>query len=117
MKPSDFPFEVRPLSKEDGGGFLIVFPDLPGCMADGETPEEAIKNGLDAAKSWLKTAKEFKDRIPKPGDSNSGKFVTRVPKSLHTRLVARAKREGVSPNELVTAYLAEALGKREALHY
>ena len=36
----DYPFEIRPLSEEDGGGFLITFPDLPGCMADGETPEE-----------------------------------------------------------------------------
>ena len=37
-----YPFEaythvVSPLSAEDGGGFLITFPDLPGCMSDGET--------------------------------------------------------------------------------
>lgn len=115
MKPTDYPFDVRPLSKEEGGGYLITFPDLPGCMADGETPEEAIKNGLDAAKSWLKTAKAFKDRIPRGGESSSGKFVTRVPKSLHLRLAARAKQEGVSMNALVTAFLAEALGKRESL--
>ena len=38
----DYSFEIRPLSEEDGGGFLITFPDLPGCMSDGETPEEAI---------------------------------------------------------------------------
>lgn len=113
MNPSDYPFEVRPLPKEDGGGFLISFPDLPGCMSDGETPEEAIKNGLDAAKSWLETAKEFKDPIPKPGETSSGKFVTRVPKSLHARLVARAKQEGVSMNTLVTTYLAERLGRRK----
>jgi antitoxin HicB len=102
------------LSVEDGGGYLITFPDLPGCMADGDTPQEAIKNGLDAVRSWLETAREFNDPIPEPGESNSGKFVTRVPKSLHARLIARAKREGVSMNALVTAYLAEALGKREA---
>ncbi len=63
MNPTDYPFEVRPLAKEEGGGYLITFPDLPGCMSDGETPEEAIANGLDAAKSWLATAKEFKDPI------------------------------------------------------
>ena len=110
MNPTDYPFEVRPLSKEEGGGFLITFPDLPGCMSDGETPEEAIKNGLDAAKSWLETAKEFNDPIPRAGETSSGKFVTRVPKSLHARLVARAKQEGVSMNTLVTTYLAERLG-------
>jgi antitoxin HicB len=114
MKPYKYAFEIQPLSVEDGGGYLITFPDLPGCMADGDTPQEAIKNGLDAVRSWLETAREFNDPIPEPGESNSGKFVTRVPKSLHARLIARAKREGVSMNALVTAYLAEALGKREA---
>jgi len=115
MNHIDYPFEIRPLSKEDGDGYLITFSDLPGCMADGETPEEAMKNGCDAVKSWLKTAKEFKDRIPQPGESSRGKFVTRVPKSLHTRLIARAKQEGVSMNALVSTFLAESLGKREAL--
>ncbi|MFQ5641325.1 MAG: toxin-antitoxin system HicB family antitoxin [bacterium] len=110
MKPTDYSFEIRPLTKEEGGGYLITFPDLPGCISDGETPEEAIRNGLDAAQSWLETAREFNDPIPKPGESSSGKFVTRVPKSLHARLAARAKQEGVSMNALVTAYLAAALG-------
>lgn len=113
MNPKAYPFEIRPLPDEDGGGYLITFPDLPGCIADGETPQEALKNGLDAAKSWLKTAREFNDPIPKPDELSSGKFVTRVPKSLHTRLITRARQEGVSMNALVTAYLAEALGKRE----
>lgn len=113
MKPTDYPFEVRPASQEEGGGYLITFPDLPGCMADGDTPEEAIENGLDAALSWLRTAQEFDDEVPKPGESNSGKFITRVPKTLHARLAARAKQEGVSMNALVIAYLAEGLGRRE----
>ncbi len=113
MNPTDYPFEVRPLAKEEGGGYLITFPDLPGCMSDGETPEEAIANGLDAAKSWLATAKEFKDPIPQAGESCSGKFITRVPKSLHAQLMARAKQEGTSINTLVTTYLAERLGRRK----
>jgi hypothetical protein len=41
-------FTVRPLPEEEGGGYLIEFPDLPGCMSDGETIEEAITNGIDA---------------------------------------------------------------------
>lgn len=114
MKLENYPFEVSPLPAEEGGGYLITFPDLPGCISDGATPEEAIQNGMDAVKSWLATAREFKDRIPKPGTSIRGKFVAQVPKSLHTRLLARAKTEGVSMNALVTAYLAEGLGKREA---
>lgn len=44
----DYPFEIRPLTKEEGGGFLISYPDFSDCISDGETPEEAIANGRDA---------------------------------------------------------------------
>ena len=115
MNVLNYPFEIRPLPENEGGGFLISYPDLPGCISDGSTPEEAIKNGIDAAKSWLETAKEFNDPIPAPGESSSGKFITRIPKSLHARLVARAKQEGVSMNALVISYISECLGKRDAL--
>jgi antitoxin HicB len=112
-----YPFEIRNLSEEEGRGYLISFPDLPGCISDGETIEETIKNGIDAMNSWLKTAKEFNDAIPEPGSSQaSGRFVQRIPKSLHARLAARAKQEGVSMNALVTSIIAESLGKKEAHH-
>ena len=110
-----FPFTIRPLSPEDGGGFLIEYPDIPGCMSDGKTPAEAILNGRDALKSALRTLREFGDPIPQPGafSASSGQWRQRVPKSLHARLVARAAREGVSLNMLVTALLAEGLvGRR-----
>jgi len=111
-----YPFTIRPLSQEDGGGFLIEYPDIPGCMSDGETPSAAILNGRDALKSALRTIREFGDPIPTPGSfsASSGQWRQRVPKSLHARLVARAAREGVSLNMLVTALLAEGLvGRRE----
>jgi len=62
-----YPFEVRPLAKEEGGGYGIHFPDLPGCWSDGTTPEHAIENGRDALQSWLAVAQEFGDGIPNPG--------------------------------------------------
>jgi antitoxin HicB len=46
-------FTIRPLP-EKGGGYLIEFPDLPGCMSDGATIEEAITNGIDAMRGWIK---------------------------------------------------------------
>jgi antitoxin HicB len=60
-----YPFTIRPLSREDGGGFLIEYPDIPGCMSDGETPRAAILNGRDALKSALRTLRGFGDPIPK----------------------------------------------------
>ena len=41
MKHLEYPVVIEPLSKDDGGGFAAIVPDLPGCMSDGETPEEA----------------------------------------------------------------------------
>lgn len=110
----EYPFIIRPLSEEDGSGYLIEYPDLPGCISDGETPEEAIANGRDAVKSYLSSCRKYGDKVPAPGRSTSGQWRQRVPKSLHSRLVTRAEQEGVSLNTLVTAMIAEGLGKRKA---
>ena len=58
---------IVPLSKEDGGGFLAAVPDLVGCMADGETPEEALSEVKDAIATWIATYKEKGRELPKPG--------------------------------------------------
>ena len=110
-----YPFEIRPLTEEEGGGYLISFPDFSECISDGETPEEAIQNGFDALRETIFALESMNLPVPEPGSggSYSGKFVQRIPKSLHARLAARAKQEGVSMNSLVTSMLAESLGKRE----
>jgi len=110
----EYPFEIRPLSKDEGSGYSIVFPDLPGCRSDGATPEEAIENGRDALKSWLEVAREFDDRLPEPFSAASGRFVQRVPRSLHAQLVAQAAAEGVSLNTLVVSLVSQGLGRRQS---
>jgi antitoxin HicB len=114
---SQYPFEIRPLSEEDGGGFVISFLDFSGCISDGETVEEAIQNGLDALQETIAALESMNLTVPEPGSggSYSGKFIQRVPKSIHARLALRAKQEGVSMNSLVTTILAENLGKREVV--
>lgn len=113
IDPKTYPVEVRPLAVDEGGGWLATFPDLPGCMGDGDTPQAAIADGFDAAQAWLATAQSHGDPIPKPGaGGESGRFVTRVPRSLHTRLVARAEQEGVSMNTLVVSLIAQGVGSR-----
>jgi antitoxin HicB len=119
MKPKfeDYAIEIRPLEKEEGGGFLVTFPDLPGCMADGGTIDEAINEAKDAFKCWMDAQNEWGREYPKPtAQGTSGKFVQRLPKSLHAKLVRRAKQEGVSLNTLVLALIAEGIGKREGTH-
>ncbi len=118
------PFEayahvVSPLAVEEGGGFLITFPDLPGCMSDGKTEAEAVANGLDAFESWISARADAGKPIPEPEyrpeatPSVSGRFVTRLPKSVHAKLAARAKAEGVSLNTLVLSLIAEGLGRKD----
>jgi len=64
MSEIEYRFTVRPLTEDEGGGYLIEFPDLPGCMSDGETIEEAIANGEDAQRGWIAAMKEAGRPIP-----------------------------------------------------
>ena len=52
-------------SKEDDA-FIVEVPELPGCIADGKTYEEAIKNALIVIREWVETAKELGKEIPEP---------------------------------------------------
>jgi antitoxin HicB len=108
----DYPYEIRPLTLTEGGGWLIRFPDLPGCVADGITPEEAIQNGQDALQSWMLTAQEFGDPIPAP--SAIPRFMIDLPLPTHLpgKLTGLAQREGMSLETLITALLVEGLEKR-----
>ncbi|TAN46594.1 MAG: toxin-antitoxin system HicB family antitoxin [Methylococcaceae bacterium] len=119
---SPYPFEayahtIEPLSDEDGGGYLITFPDLPGCVSDGETPQEAVINGHDAFSAWMSARAHIGKPIPKPTRHGENvepvRLMQRLPRSLHANLVARAKVEGTSLNTLVTMLLSEGLGRRE----
>ena len=109
-----YPAVVRELDQADGGGYFVEVLDLAGCIADGETPEEALANAAEAVEEWIDAARELGRPIPEPDsiEDYSGKWVQRVPKSLHMKLVEQAKREGVSLNALATALIAEGLGQR-----
>ncbi len=62
-----YPFNIRQLTKEEGSGYFIEFPDLPGCMSDGETLEKALENGKDAVRSWMDAAISSGRPIPHSG--------------------------------------------------
>ncbi len=116
MSEIEYRFTIRPLSLDEGGGYLIEFPDLPGCMSDGETIEEALRNGRDAKSEWIAAMQEAGRPVPPPtsegSEAYSGKWVLRTPKSLHRGLAERARQEGVSLNALAVAMLAQGLGQR-----
>lgn len=68
---SQYPFEIRSLTKEDGGGFLISFMDFSECISDGETVEEAIRNGLDALEETIAALESMGLPVPQPGSGGS----------------------------------------------
>ena len=110
----NYPVAIERISEEDGGGFFASIPLLPGCMSDGETLEEAYGNIEDAKKEWLRSMLERKMNIPEPADQEefSGKFLVRLPKSLHRTLAQISKREGVSLNQYVANALAYSAGQK-----
>ena len=66
MKPQDYDVNVRPLSEEDGGGFLAIVPSLAGCMSDGESAAEALENAYEAIACWIETAIAEGRSVPVP---------------------------------------------------
>ncbi len=62
----EYTVRIERLAESDGGGYLAIVPDLPGCISDGETPEEALRNVQEAIASWIEAAREWKQDIPKP---------------------------------------------------
>jgi antitoxin HicB len=75
----------------------------------------ALIDAKGAFESWMAAQKEWGREYPKPASTfkASGKFVQRLPKSLHAKLVRRAKQEGVSLNTLVLSFIAEGIGERK----
>jgi antitoxin HicB len=66
MTPLAYPVTIEPLSEADGGGFVAFVPDLPGCLSDGETPEEALANVQDAIATWIEAARDLGHPVPAP---------------------------------------------------
>ncbi|MCC6776401.1 MAG: type II toxin-antitoxin system HicB family antitoxin [Hyphomicrobiales bacterium] len=71
MPKLDYPVMIEPLDSEEGGGFLATVPDLPGCMSDGATPEEALANVHDAIAAWIDEARALGRPLPKPSQRHA----------------------------------------------
>jgi antitoxin HicB len=66
MRKPEYAVVIESLSEDDGGGFLATVPDLPGCVSDGDSREEAARNVEDAIASWLEEARSVGRAIPEP---------------------------------------------------
>ncbi len=107
-----YTIEVTRDSAENWNGWFVKVVELPGCMTQAERFDELDDMIADAMRAWIETAIEEGMPIPAPRqqDEYSGKFLARVPKSLHRELAETAAREGVSLNAYVNTVLAKAVG-------
>ena len=102
---------LRPLSEDDGGGWLAEVVEFPGCMSDGETPEEAIRNLEGAKEAWISVSLEKGYPIPvpvvEPEPEYNGRITVRLPKSLHRKIAEAAKNDGMSLNSYLLYLVSE----------
>ncbi len=104
-----YPIQLSHQIEDDDEYWFAEILDLPGCMADGANPNQAMENLEDAKRLWIETQIEDGYEVPEPTQTHeySGKFLLRMPKSLHYRLSIQAKREGVSLNQYVISLLSD----------
>lgn len=108
------PYRMEIVEDREEGGYVVSYPDLPGCLTCGETIESAVENARDAKRVWLEAALEEGVSIPKPDslEDYSGQFKLCLPRSLHRALAEHSQREGISMNQ----YCVYLLAKNDALH-
>ena len=107
-----YPMEIY----EDDGYWAAEFPDLPGLVAGHETWDGLQDAIEDAKRAYFATAIESGNPIPEPRarqEKFSGRFVVRLPRSLHRQIVGAAEREGMSLNSYVLTAVAKELGRGE----
>jgi len=98
------------LKQNGDGSYFAEIEELPGCMSEGDTKQEALEIIDDAKRGWLEVALMRKINIPEPEkDEFSGKLNVRMPKFLHRKLSYKSKQEGVSLNTLISTTLATTL--------
>ncbi|MEO7146101.1 MAG: toxin-antitoxin system HicB family antitoxin [Bryobacteraceae bacterium] len=103
---------TRVLRRDEEGDVIARIQELPGCIAHGRTDDEALANVHEMQRLWIQDCLESGHPVPEPeaeGRLPSGKWLQRVPRSIHKRLVRVAAQEGVSLNQLVTSMLSQSL--------
>ena len=105
-----YSFVVQHVKDKDGDYYWARVTELDGCHSHGETRAIAMDNLMDAFEGYLEVKLEYGDPIPEPvtDDSYSGRFMVRIPKSLHRKLAFESQKEGISLNQYTLYKLSQA---------
>lgn len=109
-----YTIEVQYDDSDGEPGYVASVVELPGCFTQADTFAELQPMIADAMRAWIESALEEGQPIPEPRTSEaySGRFVVRLPKSLHRQLADTAANEGVSLNTLINVALSEYIGHK-----
>lgn len=96
---------------KDDGVYFVKFPELPGCLAHGDTEQEALSSALKTKDEWLEATCAAGWEVPEPSSApeTTGRITTRLPKYLHQKLIDRAEIEGASLNQLIVSFISQGL--------
>jgi antitoxin HicB len=94
--------------------FVATVKEIKGCTAHGDTEAEALEMLRNNLAEWISFSIENGDEIPEPSEDDlpSGKWLQRVPRSLHSQLVELAEQDATSLNQFVTSVLSIEVGRR-----
>jgi len=109
------PYTIEIYRDDSDGSIAYVarVVEVPGCLTQADSFEELEEMIQDAMRAWIEAALEDGQFVPEPRTSEqfSGKFVVRVPRSLHRQLVEAAEQDGVSLNMFVNVALAQTVAE------
>ena len=102
---------VQEINDESGHYFYGRILELDGCQSTGDTLEELYESLNESMEGYLEVKLEHNLSVPLPDvlSNYSGKFVVRLPKTLHQRLAIEAEQEGVSLNQWALYKLASTV--------
>jgi len=105
------PYRMNLAFDRESDAWVVRYPDLPGCLAHGNSPDRAIAEGEEAKSLWIASALESGFAIPEPSreTTHSGKLVLRLPKTLHEAAAEGAQEEGVSLNNYLVHLISEGV--------
>lgn len=111
------PNYIRRLMPDPAGGYTATIHELPGCIAEGDTAEEALAQLDLVAHSWMESAEASGYPITPPIDYQgaSGKVALRISRRLHQIAAERADFEGISLNQFIGNALASYLGQQDGM--
>lgn len=106
------PYERVLIPDAEIGGYTALIKEFPGCVDEGDTAEEALKNLEKTAVGWLELALERDLDIPLPSSElkYSGRYALRLSTRLHQKAAEFAKDEAISLNQFIVNAVSEKVG-------